>query len=149
MMNDKKNNTHNEKSNMEFTRKVRRSIDRINQVVGVIGVILFGFLITDYLVLHYVNNVFPVLYMWYGLGFVFLVWFATRKGGCGSCNQGSCSRSQTCFYETSNLPHFEHFARNISRYTSPLTSVSMHSLPSLQKWQIDFVVIHDYLFLFI
>ncbi len=100
MMNDKNNLDYNEKSAIESTRKVRRNIDRINQITGIVGIILFGFLITDYLVLHYVDNVFPVLYMWYGLGFVFLVWFATRKSGCGSCNQ---------VYETNNLPHFEHF----------------------------------------
>ncbi len=34
----------------------------------------------------------PPIFSWYGLAFSFLLWFSTRKGGCGSCNQGICSR---------------------------------------------------------
>lgn len=46
-------------------------------------------------------------------------------------------------HETSNLPHLGHVMPNISRYTSPLMSVSIQFLfPSLQMWQSSLFTSH-------
>ncbi|MDE1765604.1 MAG: hypothetical protein KGI27_04910 [Thaumarchaeota archaeon] len=79
-----------EKSSGESTRKVSTAIDRVNQVSAVVSIILLAFVITSTLFPNVVSLPVPSIFSWYGLAFSFFLWFSTRKGGCGSCNQG-CS----------------------------------------------------------
>ncbi|MDE1767408.1 MAG: hypothetical protein KGI27_14215 [Thaumarchaeota archaeon] len=77
-----------ERSSVESTRKVKTAIDRVNQVSAVVSIILLVFVITSTLLPNVVAIPIPPIFYWYGLAFSFLLWFSTRKGGCGSCNQG-------------------------------------------------------------
>ncbi|MGI0046095.1 MAG: hypothetical protein ACREBB_02745 [Nitrosotalea sp.] len=78
-----------ERSDMEST-KVKKPLDQVNRVSAVVSIILLAFVITSALLPNLVTLQIPPIFLLYGLAFSFFLWFSTRKGGCGSCNQG-CS----------------------------------------------------------
>jgi hypothetical protein len=67
-----------------------RDLDKISKITAITGLVLFGLVLINYVVPVF-RSTFPMHYLWYVLGFCFIGWFATRKGGCGSYNQGSCA----------------------------------------------------------
>jgi hypothetical protein len=68
-----------------FRRTNSNFKDKIN-ISSLILVLILGMV----LVLFYlIEDVETALIVAYPLGFTFLVWFATRRNGCGSCNQVS------------------------------------------------------------
>jgi hypothetical protein len=66
-----------------------KRLDKINKITAITGLTLLGVVLTSYVVQIF-NSAFPMHYLWYALGFCFIAWFATRKDGCGSCNQRGC-----------------------------------------------------------
>ncbi|MDH3677629.1 MAG: hypothetical protein OEQ12_04930 [Nitrosopumilus sp.] len=57
--------------------------------IGIISLAL-GLFFVILIVVFYLNEDFGITQVLiYPLGFCFLVWFATRRNGCGSCNQVS------------------------------------------------------------
>ena len=77
-------------SDIATARILARRLDKISKITAITGLALFGLVLTNY-VIPVFRSTFPMHYLWYVLGFCFIIWFATRKGGCGSCNQGSCA----------------------------------------------------------
>jgi len=59
--------------------------DKINIISLILGLI-FGLL---YVMSYLIGNLGGAQVLVYTLGLCFLVWFATRRNGCGSCNQVS------------------------------------------------------------
>lgn len=80
-----------EKSDMKSIKKMRTTIDQVNRIFAMTSIILLVFVIVSTLAPNRVTLPIPPIFLWYGLAFSFLVWFSTRKGGCGSCNQAKCS----------------------------------------------------------
>jgi len=77
-------------SDIVAARILARRLDRISKVSAITGLTLFGSIWVNYVVPIFNFDAFPIHYLWYALGFCFILWFATRKGGCGSCNQQGC-----------------------------------------------------------
>ena len=77
-------------SDIATTRILARKLDRISKASAITGLTLFTFVVINYFVPIFIFQTFPIHYLWYAMGFCFIVWFSTRKGGCGSCNQGGC-----------------------------------------------------------
>jgi uncharacterized membrane protein len=59
--------------------------DKIN-IVSLIHVVILGVV---FVILYFIEDFETAQVIAYPLGFCFLVWFATRRNGCGSCNQVS------------------------------------------------------------
>jgi hypothetical protein len=59
--------------------------DKIN-IISFILVLILGVVCAMFYLIEYFETAQIVAYT---LGFSFLVWFATRRNGCGSCNQVS------------------------------------------------------------
>jgi hypothetical protein len=59
--------------------------DKIN-IISFILVLILGVVCVMFYLIEYFETAQIVAYT---LGFSFLVWFATRRNGCGSCNQVS------------------------------------------------------------
>lgn len=59
--------------------------DKISKVSLIVGIILGGLAAMFY----FTEDVATSQVLLYPLGACFLVWFATRRNGCGSCNQVS------------------------------------------------------------
>lgn len=71
--------------------KVRKSLGLVNRVAAAASIILLAVVIANTIWPSQVTIPTPSSIPWYGLALSFLLWFSTRKGGCGSCNQGACS----------------------------------------------------------
>ncbi len=69
--------------------------DRINKISGLTLIALVSILIIVSVFKIELHNGFSLLNLFYIAGPIFLVWFGTRKNGCGSCNQQSCSDSSS------------------------------------------------------
>ena len=67
--------------------------DKVNKISGVIALILFTIVIFGYVTEDDSLLGFPNAMLLYLLMPLALVWFGTRKNGCGSCNQ-TCSISE-------------------------------------------------------
>jgi len=67
--------------------------DKINKIAGVIALIMFTIVIFGYVSENELVLGFPNAMLLYLLMPSALVWFGTRKNGCGSCNQ-TCSVSE-------------------------------------------------------
>ena len=59
--------------------------DKISIFALILGLIFGGLIVLSYFMEEF--ETFQI--MLYPLGLCFLVWFATRRNGCGSCNQVS------------------------------------------------------------
>ena len=57
--------------------------DRLN-IVSLILVLILGVV---FVLFYFIKDFETSLVIAYPLGLCFLVWFATRRNGCGSCNQ--------------------------------------------------------------
>ena len=64
--------------------------DIINKISGIIAIIISGIIIGGIIIENDSILGFPNAMMLYLLLPITLIWFGTRKNGCGSCNQ-SCS----------------------------------------------------------
>jgi len=76
-----------ERPDIVSDKNVRATIDQVNRISAIVSIILLAFVITSTFVPRLVTLPIPPIFSWYGLAISFLVWFSTRKGGCGSCNQ--------------------------------------------------------------
>jgi len=63
--------------------------DKLNKISGVTALGMFSILISGYITENDALFGFPNAMMLYVLMPAALIWFGTRKNGCGSCNQ-SC-----------------------------------------------------------
>ena len=61
--------------------------DNVNKIFGISFISLITIMIFSYIGGNGSIYGFPNLIMLYGAIPLFLVWFGTRKNGCGSCNQ--------------------------------------------------------------
>ena len=61
--------------------------DKLNKISGIIALGMFTLLISGYITENDSLLGFPNAMMLYGLMPSALIWFGTRKNGCGSCNQ--------------------------------------------------------------
>ncbi|HEY5735604.1 MAG TPA: hypothetical protein VIS47_03495 [Nitrosopumilus sp.] len=61
--------------------------DKLNKISGIIALGMFGILVLGYIMENDVLIGFPNAMVLYGLLPAALIWFGTRKNGCGSCNQ--------------------------------------------------------------
>lgn len=59
--------------------------DKINLITKLLGLI-FGLALA---ILFFLESFDDFQLLIYPLGLIFLIWFATRRNGCGSCNQVS------------------------------------------------------------
>jgi len=59
--------------------------DKISISALILGLIFGGLIVMSYFMEEFETSQFLL----YPLGLCFLVWFATRRNGCGSCNQVS------------------------------------------------------------
>jgi hypothetical protein len=67
--------------------------DKLNKISGVTALGMFTILISGYITENDALFGFPNAMMLYLLMPAALIWFGTRKNGCGSCNQ-SCDISE-------------------------------------------------------
>ena len=67
--------------------------DKLNKISGITALGMFTILISGYITENNVLFGFPNAMMLYLLMPAALIWFGTRKNGCGSCNQ-SCNISE-------------------------------------------------------
>lgn len=67
--------------------------DKLNKISGITALGMFAILISGYITENNVLFGFPNAMMLYLLMPAALIWFGTRKNGCGSCNQ-SCNISE-------------------------------------------------------
>jgi len=67
--------------------------DIVNKISGIIAIIAAGMIIVGIIIENDSILGFPNAMMLYPLLSTVLIWFGTRKNGCGSCNQ-SCSTSE-------------------------------------------------------
>jgi hypothetical protein len=65
------------------------SKDKINKIFAAVSLSMFSLMLSGYIVGNYSLLGFPNMMMLYALVPSFLIWFGTRKNGCGSCNQTS------------------------------------------------------------
>ena len=61
--------------------------DKINKIAGIFAASILVLLILGYITSKDLLLGFPNIMMVYGLMPLVLIWFGTRKNGCGSCNQ--------------------------------------------------------------
>ncbi len=61
--------------------------DKVSKSALILGVILGGLVS----IFYFMENLEMSQMLLYPLGLLFLIWFATRRNGCGSCNQVSNS----------------------------------------------------------
>ena len=78
-------------SDIATTRILARRLDKVSKVSAITGLALFTLVVINYVIPIFIFETFPMHYFWYAMGFCFIVWFSTRKGGCGSCNQVGCT----------------------------------------------------------
>jgi hypothetical protein len=74
-------------SGISTARILVRRLDKISKITAITGLTLFGLVSVNYVISIFNSNTFPIHYFWYALGLCFILWFATRKGGCERCNQ--------------------------------------------------------------
>jgi len=67
--------------------------DTLNKISGITALVMFGVIISGYFSGNDVLFGFPNAMLLYALMPSALIWFGTRKNGCGSCNQ-SCRKSE-------------------------------------------------------
>ena len=67
--------------------------DKLNKISGITALGMFAILISGYITENNALFGFPNAMMLYLLMPAALIWFGTRKNGCGSCNQ-SCNISE-------------------------------------------------------
>jgi len=63
--------------------------DKLNKISGIIAIITFIIILSGIITENDSLLGFPNAMMLYGLMPSALIWFGTRKNGCGSCNQVS------------------------------------------------------------
>ena len=68
--------------------------DKLNKISGVISLCLFIVIVLGYVIENELLFGFPNAMLLYVLMPFALIWFGTRKNGCGSCNQ-TCDISET------------------------------------------------------
>lgn len=66
--------------------------DKINIISGISLLVIVGIGILTY-VLDKNSTIFPLISMYMPIP-LFLIWFGTRKNGCGSCNQAYKDKSR-------------------------------------------------------
>ncbi len=64
-----------------------RSDSNLKDKLSIISLILGLFFGILTVIFYLIENLGTAQVLVYPLGFCFLVWFATRRNGCGSCNQ--------------------------------------------------------------
>ena len=69
--------------------------DKINKITGITAIISFSIILIGMISNNQTILGFPNAMMLYLLMPSALIWFGTRKNGCGSCNQTSSSCSVT------------------------------------------------------
>ena len=77
--------------------------DKINKVTGITAIITFSIIIIGVISDDEAILGFPNAMMLHLLMPSALIWFGTRKNGCGSCNQTSCSVTEQEKTKESNL----------------------------------------------
>jgi len=75
-----KGNKMNQESRTDSNLK-----DKISKSALILGLVFSGLIVVSY----FIDEFETLQILLYPLGFCFLVWFATRRNGCGSCNQVS------------------------------------------------------------
>ena len=68
--------------------------DRLNKISGVSALGMFSVIVSGYFTGNESLFGFPNAMLLYALMPLALIWFGTRKNGCGSCNQ-TCDISET------------------------------------------------------
>jgi len=68
--------------------------DRINKISGIASLFMLAVILSGYITGNNSLFGFPNTMVLYALMPVALIWFGTRKNGCGSCNQ-TCSVSES------------------------------------------------------
>ena len=61
--------------------------DRLNKISGIIALGMFAVIVSGYFTANELLFGFPNAMLLYALMPLALIWFGTRKNGCGSCNQ--------------------------------------------------------------
>ena len=61
--------------------------DKLNKISGIISLGLFIVIVLGYVIGNELLLGFPNAMLLYALMPLALIWFGTRKNGCGSCNQ--------------------------------------------------------------
>jgi len=74
--------------------------DKLNKISGIIALGMFAVIVSGYFTGNESLFGFPNAMLLYALMPLALIWFGTRKNGCGSCNQ-------TC-----SIPEVEHEEEN-------------------------------------
>ena len=67
--------------------------DKLNRISGISALGMFALIVSGYITGNDSLFGFPNAMVLYGLMPAALIWFGTRKNGCGSCNQ-SCDVSE-------------------------------------------------------
>ena len=67
--------------------------DKLNKISGIIALGMFALLVLGYITENNSLLGFPNAMVLYALMPAALIWFGTRKNGCGSCNQ-TCGVSE-------------------------------------------------------
>ncbi len=68
--------------------------DNLNKISGIIALCMFLIILSGYFIGNESLLGFPNAMLLYALMPLALIWFGTRKNGCGSCNQ-TCDISET------------------------------------------------------
>lgn len=68
--------------------------DNLNKISGIIALGMFLIILSGYFIGNESLLGFPNAMLLYALMPLALIWFGTRKNGCGSCNQ-TCDISET------------------------------------------------------
>jgi len=68
--------------------------DKINRISGIVSLGMSAVIISGYITGNYSLFGFPNAIVLYALMPAALIWFGTRKNGCGSCNQ-TCAISES------------------------------------------------------
>ena len=63
--------------------------DKLNKISGIIAIVMFAVIVSGYFTENESLFGFPNAMLLYVLMPLALIWFGTRKNGCGSCNQTS------------------------------------------------------------
>ena len=72
--------------------------DNLNKISGIIALGMFLIILSGYFIGNESLLGFPNAMLLYALMPLALIWFGTRKNGCGSCNQ-TCDISETEYGE--------------------------------------------------
>ena len=70
-----------------MNENVMNTKDKLNKISGVTALGMFAILISGYITQNHSLLGFPNATVLYALMPAALVWFGTRRNGCGSCNQ--------------------------------------------------------------